>query len=423
MKSHEPTNPLGYRSNVPRAKKLSKRHGVVGEVSSVAAVPASRSANPQLLAKCVDSEEIDIVESLMKELIEQNLEESTAGERTQERLVTAEEALSRLQTIIESTWADSTLKSRRNLWVRLHKWTAARNLPVNPNTAALWITATACPEAEKASKDSAKKTKRKGTNVAGQLSYARALSGIFRALGVDPRPLNLLARALVGLGGTIPSNQATPIPKDAIPHLLQTFRSREMRAAIILCWKAASRWGEVRSLRAENILYVSDSPAEVIVDWMGLPKGRRHSPFKSSRYVVILGDGALSLTTYFREIGWMGMFQYRGHRFVPNPRPYTGPPDRADMPMTGTSTKQATNAMKSFSWEGVRFTAHSLKRGAIGEITRIAAENPQQFSTLEWLRLIKHSTPMDDVPPVTIRYAPAPELARYLGTGKVTQLL
>ena len=99
-----------------------------------------------------------------------------AGERplAQEGAVNLDEALERLGGVVAQMWAAETSQKRRNLWGRLQGWAAAQHIPVTAEAAALFVLATS-------------------VTPQGQLNYAKALSGVFRHLGLERQPLLSLA--------------------------------------------------------------------------------------------------------------------------------------------------------------------------------------------------------------------------------------
>ena len=77
--------------------------------------------------------------------------------------------------------------------------------------------------------------------------------------------------------------------------------------------------------------------------------------------------------------------------------------------------------LKSFP-ETDRLTAHSFKRGAVGMLFRLAAENIIDPNLIPLLS--KHKDQLHQFPSTTIRYAPEPVVAALVfGTHKATRHL
>ncbi|KAJ9442313.1 hypothetical protein DIPPA_11650 [Diplonema papillatum] len=268
-------------------------------------------------------------------------------------------------------WASSTSQQRQLLWARLARWAHSNCLPINPDTACLFVLAT-------------------GVSPQAQLAYTKALSGAFRHIGITNVPLLSLASALRATGAAIPVNQAPPVPKECLIRWALTQRT-DIRLAVIVAWKTASRWAEVADLSSDQFILVTST--EVIIDWHATPKGRRANPFTPSKWAVIRGDLTGQIASIFRVLA---------------------PFDK----LTTTTTSRL-----SHMWDSVpsmaRFSGHSIKRGAVTHLfSRVAQGVPIDVMLI--CRLAKHST-KQGVPDMTVRYGgDGIPMARALQTGLVT---
>ncbi|KAJ9440335.1 hypothetical protein DIPPA_05758 [Diplonema papillatum] len=249
-----------------------------------------------------------------------------------------------LQVLVSRMWASSTSQQRQLLWARLARWAHNNCLPINPDTACLFVLAT-------------------GVSPQAQLAYTKALSGAFRHIGITNVPLLSLASALRATGAAIPVNQAPPVPKECLIRWALTQRT-DIRLAVIVAWKTASRWAEVADLSSDQFILVTST--EVIIDWQ--------------------------IASIFRVL--------------------------APFELTTTTTSRL-----SHMWDSVpsmaRFSGHSIKRGAVTHLfSRVAQGVPIDVMLI--CRLAKHST-KQGVPDMTVRYGgDGIPMARALQTGLVT---
>ncbi|KAJ9435697.1 hypothetical protein DIPPA_21932 [Diplonema papillatum] len=165
----------------------------------------------------------------------------------------------------------------------------------------------------------------------------------------------------------------------------------------LLAWKTASRWAEVAALSSTQFLSVT--PEEIVVDWKQTPKGRRRDPFKPSRFVVVVGPLTAELAEMYRA--------------------------RAPFAELCSLTTTGLDAMWARSPEMRKYSAHSIKRGAVTRLFDcIALGVPIPLYLVN--RLAKHEEPGGPgaISKTTIRYGADPlSLARVLGTAKATMHL
>ncbi|KAJ9471923.1 ASC1-like protein 1 [Diplonema papillatum] len=268
--------------------------------------------------------------------------------RHKENGVSVAEAHRRLQQAVGRAWASSTVDDRRNMWRRFQAWASGRGLGLNPDVAVLFVVATS-------------------VEPQGMLGYSRLLSAVFGHMGVDSKPLKVLASVLRGDGASIPLSQAEGIPRETliswarrqVPHL---------RLAAFVAWKTASRWAEVRLLTRPCFVLVSTT--EVIIDWGTLPKGRSRNPYCLSKTAVIRGALTEEIAALVRGAGNFS-------------------------PLTPVTTSQL-DGMWAREPRMCRYSAHSIKRGAVDHLVCAKAAGapfPEHLIS----RLAKHTT--DNVDP------------------------
>ncbi|KAJ9458747.1 hypothetical protein DIPPA_13704 [Diplonema papillatum] len=290
-----------------------------------------------------------------------------------ESAVSSEQAVIRMRHFVGQTWADSTVRDRQNLWRRFQVWADSQGLATDPDSATRFVMATM-------------------VEPQGMLSYTRLLSAVFGHIGVDARPLLSLATVLRGSGGSIPLEQAPPVPREVL--VKWAFRQvPQVCAAVLLAWKTASRWDDVRTL--PRVCFPLITSVEIVVDWKGLPKGRRSNPFCRSKVVAVRGPLTQEIAALLLS---MGSFSQ----------------------LCPLSTQQFGRLMDAD--ETMRpYSAHSIKRGAVEHLMDAKA-NGAPFPAHLISRLAKHTDDADPtVTNMTIRYTTNPvALARVLQTGEVT---
>ncbi|KAJ9445339.1 hypothetical protein DIPPA_32445 [Diplonema papillatum] len=143
----------------------------------------------------VESEGLSLIGRAVLQHVSQRAIGGGATNRTGEMSTSAATAQHLLQVLVSRMWASSTSQQRQLLWARLARWAHSNCLPINPDTACLFVLAT-------------------GVSPQAQLAYTKALSGAFRHIGITNVPLLSLASALRATGAAIPVNQAPPVPKE-----------------------------------------------------------------------------------------------------------------------------------------------------------------------------------------------------------------
>lgn len=289
---------------------------------------------------------------------------------TAEKMQNVSSAGNALKKALSGIWVSDSLKRRGQMLTRLATWCTREMLPVNAETASLFVMAT-------------------NTSIQAQYSYAKLLSGTMKHLGIHTLPLLTLATALRAQGAAIPMRQALPIPKDIL--LNWAFKqSAPLMLACLIAWKTASRWSEVVNLTRKHFLYLS--PNEVIIDWSTIPKARRADPYKASKFTVIRGDltGTIFMMSDHLKPGSI---------------------------LCGVNTGELDHLWASDPIMA-KYSAHSIKRGALTTLTEKALT--EKFDPVKISILAKHQH-VTILAQTTIRYGANPiALARLLGTGDVT---
>jgi hypothetical protein len=292
---------------------------------------------------------------------------------------TPEQSQLRLKSAIESMWASTTFQDRRYLIERWMRWCVHYDQEPTPAAAALFIMAIPRITAQT------------------QLAYTKAFSGTFKHLGWDRQDLLTLATALRAQGAAIPVEQAKPLNKPDLIQWLDQISDPMLKLTAMMCWKTASRWGDMIMLTREHI--VEATANEIIVSWSTLPKGRKANPYTPSMYTVIHGPWTEEIFALIQRI----------------PLP--------DKPFCPWTTDKLDAELKKVP-HMAQYTGHSFKRGAathaIAEAERLKIDlKPSEISVL-----LKHKLTYDLLSSSDLRYPEAgPGLARLLGTQNVTRLL
>ena len=179
--------------------------------------------------------------------------------------VTIKAAEKRARAIVRRMWATSTIDQRKRLWSRFAKWTTDKNLPMDANSAVLFVTAT-------------------GAKLQSLLNYAKALSGIMKHIGMENQPLRSFQMALRADGAAIPANPqiAGNSDPEGSPGGVGPDTGTE---GAMIAWKTMSRWGEVAALSSAN--FIQSDPLTVIIRLGPDTKGKEG---KSIHGIKVRGD-------------------------------------------------------------------------------------------------------------------------------------
>lgn len=285
-------------------------------------------------------------------------------------------AAATLATTLTHIWAPSTLQDRQSLWARFNNFLTDHNLPLSDQSAALYVSAT----------DVLPSTK---------LTYAKSLMALFATLHIDCPILRLTAKGLRGEGALVPTHQATPISREHLLQLADSFSPSDA-AAVLLAWKTASRWDEVTRLTTDHI--IQRTAEEIIIDWKQDTKTSRLEPHRATSYTVISGDWTERINRDLTRTP---------HAFL-----------------TRVSYDDLILRMTDL-FPDRKYSAHSIKRGAMEVATIAAAANNVPPQTVGILA--KHKPTNPPLEATTLTYLGTPRgkaaAARLIGTERLTKHL
>jgi hypothetical protein len=289
-----------------------------------------------------------------------------------------EVSISRVQAAMMNMWAATTFHDRRLLIERWFRWCVHYKQEPTAQSAVMFVMSI------------------RNLKVQGQLAYAKAMSGTFKQLGWERQDLLSLATALRAQGGAIPYSQAKPLLKADLIWWLDRMTDPMLRLTTMVCWKTASRWGEMTLLTTENFIVVT--PEEVIVSWSTLPKGRKADPYTPSMYTVIRGPWTAEIARHLKSI-------------------------KHQRPFCPWSTEQLDYELSRID-RLKEYSGHSFKRGAATHVVNEVYTKQIEFRPTELSILLKHKITYDLLSSSDLRYPEAgPNLARILGTQNLTRLL
>jgi hypothetical protein len=170
---------------------------------------------------------------------------------------------------------------------------------------------------------------------------------------------------------------------------------QEYRVPTLLAWKAAARWSDLLTLTKASFIQLQ--PHQVIIRW-GTTKSTRLTPFAPTLWTVVEDNDPQRLMPIIHFV------------------------NQLPQPQSPFTTLDAHNFDRVTSRLKVKWTAHSLKRGAVTHLIEQAAEG----NVDPWIvaRLAKHKAGLMEFPETTLRYAANdPATAVMLGTQAATRLL
>lgn len=286
--------------------------------------------------------------------------------------VTIRTAAANLAKVYRAVWARSTLNKRKNLFLRFKEFIAEHQRPLTDHSATLFLETT-------------------GTSKQARHQYGKELMAILNRMQIPTTRLSMYLSGLRAMGALVPLQQAKPITKGLLLRMSELVEPR-LRAAILVAWKTASRWGEVQELTGENFIHRSRD--QVIIDWERKTKTTRSDPYRASKYTVIEGEMTSEI---YEEIKLLG----------------------AKQRLTEIDTAGLVKVMRRTVGNG--YSAHSIKHGAMAHLVRLGAEGKVTVEQLELIAKHKKATQMAAT---TIRYLQdRVATARFLGTQEVTRLL
>lgn len=289
---------------------------------------------------------------------------------------------------IKQLWAANTLKNNQLLWVRLNNYVMStprvQNYPLGAQMACFIMS-------------------QENTIASTKYSYAKSLRAIARRLAIQTPLLDVLISSLAATGALHPSDQATPATRQQvvflIRHALQA-NSLILAVMIYLMYKTASRFDDLLHLTKESLIHHNPALNQIIIQW-NQTKTTRSDPFRVSGWTVVQEDQYPEMlqhvlrlfnqqaakTTFFQQVTYRAFLRF----------------------------------LKSFP-ETEMLTAHSFKRGAVGILFQLAADNVISPHLIPLLA--KHKDQLHQFPSTTLRYAPNPvTTALVFGTQNATRHL
>lgn len=223
--------------------------------------------------------------------------------------------------------------------------------------------------------------------------YAKTLATVAKQLGQDVTLSQWYRAGLADLGALVAQEPAVPATKEQVDLIRATFPSATA-AVLLLCWKAAARFDDVKQLKKENFLQVT--PHRIIVLW-GKTKSNKAGIVQSHSLTVM--DDEHGLPELVNRIA----------RLQPNEH-------------LTTLTGDAVRATLRRHPQTRDLTLHSFKRGAADVLIRAVVNGTLDVELLP--RLLKHKHPIQELPDVTLRYiSDQVALALALRTQEATRLL
>jgi len=295
--------------------------------------------------------------------------------------------------MIRHLWAASTWSSRASLLLRLQQFTERhrlQHLPLGVRAAAFVSNM---------------------SNIANstRISYCSALSTTARRLGHTVPMLDLLGTALRAAGAgadSSPIRQARPCRRVDVFRLVNVALHKDnkrLAVAIYLAWKCAARWDDIVHLKKESCLNTATAAADGfwVLEW-AQTKTNRKREFRPDNWTVVVEERA--------ELDWMVQLVHEVLHTLPR-----------GTALTTTTTAELRRLMRSNS-STAHLTAHSIKRGAVGELVDAAVEGKLDPRLIPLLA--KHKDELHSWPTATLRYVEDKrKLALMLGTQHATRLL
>lgn len=272
------------------------------------------------------------------------------------------------------TWALSTLRGRAGLWGRFQQWLPQQPAATLDTHLARFVESTR-------------------VSISSRLTYAKALAALATRLSEPVPLLRLYMSGLVRSGANKPARQARPMTLQDLDRLYLLWPARS-RHLLLLAWKTASRWSDLVGLKKSDFVWVS--PTRFVVKWgdTKTTRGQQHLP---TQFTVVDDTNPTRLLPLRQAVDALPLPQ---------------------SPLTDLRTDAVNRMLKHLD---ARFTAHSIKRGAISHVTKHAVDGRVTIPQLQLLA--KHSGPFHGAQ-TTLRYADDPvALALLLGTQHATVLL
>jgi integrase len=223
--------------------------------------------------------------------------------------------------------------------------------------------------------------------------YAKTLATVAKQLGLEVTLSQWYRAGLADLGALIAQDPAVPATKQQVDYIRRVFPPIPA-AVLLLCWKTASRFDDVRQLKKDNFLLIS--PKRLIIRWGKTKANREALMVTHSLTVVDDVDGLPELVRHLARLK-------RGDHF------------------TTLSDDRIRAILKRYPMTR-ELTLHSFKRGAADVLIREVVAGNLDIELLP--RLLKHKHAIQELPEVTVKYlSDHINLALALRTDEATKLL
>ena len=282
---------------------------------------------------------------------------------------------------MSSMWAQSTWKDRGRLWKRYAQFLQQKlgrevSNGIDPQSALMFLE----------SLDVSIQAKRK---------YAKTLLARHKSMtGETLQDLKNYSEGLLGQGAAVPKRQALAMARSDLEYF-SIGQPPHLRWPLFLAWKTASRWDEIVQLTGSSFLKID--PQEVIIQWGRNTKTSRKDPFRATGFAVIHHNSPMT-----KLCEYLGQFSDAE-------------------PITNIETTTLNRIFKQFATMK-KYSAHSIKRGAVDLLIKAAADGKLDPRLIPLLA--KHKDDLMNFPSSTLRYtSDKVALAKMLKTQLATILL
>lgn len=309
---------------------------------------------------------------------------------------------SRAMKVISQLWAENTMKNRRYLWMRFNKFRQDKCQKGTTTDWALLAFLESMPHLQQNSK----------------LQYSTSLAAIHNRLSVDLPLVKMYTRALLKQGAMVPLNQATPITAEQILEVRRNAFNQQhwrMHTMLFLMWKSVSRHSDVARLQRQDI--VAMTATTITIKWnCQNVKNLKGQPNRIETVTVVEHQDDMEMQQVRRFITQITV---PSHFLCPVPL------DKFNKFLKEFVTlPPQPNVSKQQQLE--HLTSHSIKRGAVTYLVKVAHENELDPAIIS--RIAKHRHWFQPLAEATLGYnATSNEaiesLAALLQTQKASRLL
>ena len=278
-------------------------------------------------------------------------------------------------------WADSTWNDRRRLWKRYAEFLSKKlgrevSNTIDPESAMMFLESL-------------------NVSIQAKRKYVKTLLALHKSMtGETLQELKNYSEGLLGQGAAEPQHQAQAMKKHDLDYFMMG-QPPHLRWPLFLAWKTASRWDEISQLTGASFLKIE--PDEIVIQWGRKTKTSRKDPFRATGFTVIHHSAPMTkLCEYLSQFS-------------------------DAEPITDIATATLNRIFKRFPTMR-RYSAHSIKRGAVDILIEAAAEGKVDPRLIPLLS--KHKDDLMNFPSSTLRYTSNKvALAKMLKTQLATILL